>query len=177
MHRQRLAALIAAPIGAAIAAALIVLVSPFGSDPPSTPPADAGRPAATITALDSAAEPQAPPPTAVSPDETDGGEPDPAPPTTEDCRPSGPEPFAQAQILSYYGNPYTADMGILGQLPPQTLVENLKAHARRYDSLNGPRGVQPALHLVYATAHRASPTRTGSTSCTWTRRRYRNTSG
>jgi len=56
------------------------------------------------------------------------------------------------QILSYYGNPYTADMGILGELEPEALVQELKGHAQLYDSLNGPRGVQAALHLVYATA-------------------------
>jgi hypothetical protein len=56
------------------------------------------------------------------------------------------------QILSYYGNPYTADMGILGELQPEALVQKLKDHARLYDSLNGARGVQAALHLVYATA-------------------------
>lgn len=51
-------------------------------------------------------------------------------------------------------------MGILGELPPETLVETLKAHAQVYDSLNGPRGVQPALHLVYATAQ-SDPGREG----------------
>lgn len=57
-----------------------------------------------------------------------------------------------SQILSYYGNPYSADMGILGELEPEALVQRLKDHAQLYDSLNGPRGVQAALHLVYATA-------------------------
>ncbi|MGH2347879.1 MAG: hypothetical protein ACRDFT_00270, partial [bacterium] len=56
------------------------------------------------------------------------------------------------QILSYYGNPYVSAMGILGELEPEELVLRLKAHAELYDGLNGPRGVQPALHLVYASA-------------------------
>ena len=64
------------------------------------------------------------------------------------------EPLTKAQILSYYGNPYAADMGIVGELPPDALVEKLKAHAQRYNSLNGSRSVQPALHLVYATAQK-----------------------
>ncbi len=63
-----------------------------------------------------------------------------------------PSPLDGQQILSYYGNPYTADMGILGELEPEALVQRLKAHAQLYDSLNGVRRVQPALHLVYATA-------------------------
>lgn len=82
-------------------------------------------------------------------------------PQPEGCQPApGPDPLTETQVLSYYGNPYTADMGILGELPPETLVETLKAHAQVYDSLNGPRGVQPALHLVYATAQ-SDPGREG----------------
>ena len=63
-----------------------------------------------------------------------------------------PSPLEGQQILSYYGNPYTADMGILGELEAEALVQKLKAHAQLYDSLNGSRRVQAALHLVYATA-------------------------
>lgn len=64
------------------------------------------------------------------------------------------EPLAETPILAYYGNPYASDMGILGELPPEALIEKLKAHAQRYDSLNGQQRVQPALHIVYATAQR-----------------------
>jgi hypothetical protein len=56
------------------------------------------------------------------------------------------------QIISYYGNPYVPAMGILGELEPEDLVAKVKAHARKYDALNGERGVQPALHMVYASA-------------------------
>lgn len=70
-----------------------------------------------------------------------------------DCGPAVDAEFlANNQILSYYGNPYVSAMGILGELEPEELVARLKAHAEVYDSLNGPRGVQPALHLVYASA-------------------------
>ena len=65
------------------------------------------------------------------------------------------------QILSYYGNPYVAAMGILGELDPHELVARVKAHARKYDELNGFRGVRPALHLVYATAQK-DPGREGT---------------
>ena len=58
----------------------------------------------------------------------------------------------KTQILSYYGSPYTAQMGILGTMEPGALVEEVKAHAARYDALNGARGVRPALHIVYGTA-------------------------
>jgi len=145
--------------GAGVAAALIVL-SPFGSDsspvdptvwyPPDTAPlresgADPRTPASTPAVAEQSAEdtPIAPTPQAVG------------------CQPApGLDPLTETQVLSYYGNPYVADMGILGELPPETLVEELKAHAQLYDSLNGPRGVQPALHLVYATAQ-SDPGREG----------------
>jgi hypothetical protein len=56
------------------------------------------------------------------------------------------------QIVTYYGNPYTADLGILGELPPAQLLERLKEQAQKYDSVNGFRGVQMGLHLVSTTA-------------------------
>lgn len=74
-------------------------------------------------------------------------------PPIRDCGPAVDAEFlANNQILSYYGNPYVSAMGILGELEPEELVLRLKAHAQLYDGLNGPRGVQPALHLVYASA-------------------------
>ena len=70
-----------------------------------------------------------------------------------DCGPAVDAEFlASNQVLAYYGNPYVSAMGILGELEPEELVARLKAHADVYDALNGPRGVQPALHLVYASA-------------------------
>ena len=57
-----------------------------------------------------------------------------------------------SQIVSYYGNPYTADMGILGATDLETVAGLLEEHAARYDRLNGARTVIPALHLVYAVA-------------------------
>lgn len=133
--------------GAVIAVGLIVLW-PFGSGSPSAPPA-VWHPPDVVSVPDRGDDPPA---TALAGDPADGA-PSPPSPEVESCQPApGPDPLTEAQILSYYGNPYTSDMGILGELPPQTLVEELKAHAQLYDSLNGPRGVQPALHLVYATA-------------------------
>lgn len=64
-----------------------------------------------------------------------------------------PEPLlADRQIVSYYGNPYTADMGILGAADLETVATQLEQHAALYDQLNGPLGVIPAIHLVYAVA-------------------------
>src|SRR5438093_11380428 len=60
--------------------------------------------------------------------------------------------LASNEILSYYGNPNVPGMGILGELEPDELVARVREHAARYDALNGARGVQPALHIVYASA-------------------------
>ena len=68
--------------------------------------------------------------------------------------------LADAQIISYYGNPYTADMGILGTADLEAIASQLEEHADRYDELNGATGVVPALHLVYAVAQR-DPTDNG----------------
>ena len=57
-----------------------------------------------------------------------------------------------SQIVSYYGNPATSAMGILGRGDLETVVSQLERQAAWYDRLNGPLGVVPALHLVYAVA-------------------------
>ena len=76
-----------------------------------------------------------------------------SPAPIRDCGPAVDAGFlASNQILAYYGSPYVSAMGILGELEPEELVLRLKAHAARYDEFNGPRGVQPALHIVYASA-------------------------
>jgi hypothetical protein len=56
------------------------------------------------------------------------------------------------QIISYYGNPYTPDMGVLGSGDLETIASELEAQAARYDQLNGDMAVIPAIHLVYAVA-------------------------
>ncbi len=56
------------------------------------------------------------------------------------------------QIVSYYGNPFAPSMGILGSADLETVGARLELHAALYDELNGPLGVVPALHLVYAVA-------------------------
>ena len=60
--------------------------------------------------------------------------------------------LADRQIISYYGNPSTGEMGILGAADLETVAAQLEEHAARYDRLNGATDVVPALHLVYAVA-------------------------
>jgi hypothetical protein len=146
-------------VGTGVAVVLIILW-PFGSDSPSAPPAVWHLPDSAPLAERSLAQPPAATRSAQAGEPADRASSSPTPPP-ERCQPaSSPDPLTETQLLSYYGNPYTADMGILGELPPETLVETLKIHAQLYDSLNGPRGVQPALHLVYATAQ-SDPGREG----------------
>ena len=60
--------------------------------------------------------------------------------------------FDEHQVLAYYGNPYSATMGILGEYEGDELVRRVKAQAARYQELNTEKKVIPALHLVYAVA-------------------------
>lgn len=82
--------------------------------------------------------------------------PTPTPEPTPDLERCGPPVDAaymeNTQIVSYYGHPYTVQMGILGELEPEALVAAVKQKAADYDALNGPRGVRAALHIVYGTA-------------------------
>jgi hypothetical protein len=135
--------------GAGVIVALaLVLVSRSGSASPPVEPPAVRLPPETVPLRPIVERTPNPPATG-----------EPAPPA-QDCHSGGDEALTGAQIVSYYGNPYTADMGILGELAPQELVERLDAHARLYDDLNGPIGVQPALHLVYGTAQ-SDPGREG----------------
>src|SRR3990172_3228358 len=98
----------------AAATILVVLISgvlEWGGSAPATRDSDAaaataasGEPVAFISDL--AASPSALP--TVAADAC-------GPPVTADF-------FTRNQVLSYYGNPYTADMGILGELEPEELV-------------------------------------------------------
>ena len=84
-----------------------------------------------------------------------------APPPEPSPQPAPVPPAAPGSILgnrmivSYYGNPYTGVMGVLGQLSKAALVAELKYRATQYQAASG-RPVQPAIHFV-ATVAQASP--------------------
>lgn len=70
-----------------------------------------------------------------------------------DCGPAtGADVIDKGQVITYYGHPYTDRMGVLGELEPGALVQQLRGHAQTYDDLNGELTARPAMHLVYATA-------------------------
>ena len=60
--------------------------------------------------------------------------------------------WAEAQIVSFYGFPGVPVMGVLGDGTPRDVAPRIAAMAERYDQLNGPRGTQPAFHLIVGVA-------------------------
>jgi len=126
MSRRRLLALEAALIGAGVVAVVVILLWPFGSE-------SEGRGTVSVSFWQTEKDLSNRTPEPVRCDFALRG-----------------QPLARHQILSYYGNPYTADMGIVGELEPEALVKKLKAHAQQYDALNGLRAVQPALDPEFA---------------------------
>lgn len=113
--------------------------------PAETPPPP--RPKATPTRT------AAPAPAPVTEPATATPPPPPPPP-----RP--PSLFHNAQIIAFYGSPISGQLGVLGRFPPDQLVTWLLGEAGIYDSLNGDRGVVPALDLIYSQAQ-SDPTANG----------------
>jgi hypothetical protein len=62
--------------------------------------------------------------------------------------------LATHQIVSFYGNPLSPEMGILGKHEPAVLAELLRALRDRIDERNGDSGVIGAFHIVAAVAQR-----------------------
>lgn len=150
MPTSRLIAIEAALVVVAVVVIALILGDPFssgGSEDNGEEVRDRGTPTVLGAASTPTPMPATPTPTAAT---------DPL-----RCGPTvDAEYLANTQIVSYYGNPYTAQMGILGELDPPDLVSAVEARAEEYDALNGPRGVRPAMHIVYGTAQ-ADPGREG----------------
>jgi hypothetical protein len=69
--------------------------------------------------------------------------------------PPPPSPvLATRRLVTYYGNPLSDAMGVLGEGPPEQMVRRLRQQAAAYEADGRP--VQPALHLI-ATVAQASP--------------------
>jgi hypothetical protein len=74
---------------------------------------------------------------------------------------AGPAPLAGAllpdhRIVAYYGNPRSTRMGILGQVPPDSMLPRLEQVAMRWALADPGRKVMPALHLI-ATVAQGNP--------------------
>jgi hypothetical protein len=63
--------------------------------------------------------------------------------------------LAGRRLLTYYGNPWAPQLGVLGELPKAELVRELRRVAGVYERFGG-RPVQPAIHLI-ATVAQAGP--------------------
>jgi hypothetical protein len=71
--------------------------------------------------------------------------------------PVGPQPRDGAmlpgkRIVAYYGNPLSKRMGVLGELPPDSMMASLRERAREWQAADSTREVQPALHLIATVA-------------------------
>lgn len=73
-------------------------------------------------------------------------------PATERPRSASPGSIlGTRRLLTYYGNPYDARMGIMGALSKEDLVAALWRRARMYEALSD-RPVQPAIHFIVTVA-------------------------
>jgi hypothetical protein len=69
----------------------------------------------------------------------------------------GPAPLPGAllpehRIVAFYGNPKSARMGILGELPPDVMLPRLERTATEWAQADPGRPVMPALHLIATVA-------------------------
>lgn len=58
------------------------------------------------------------------------------------------------RIVAFYGNLYSSNMGILGELPPDKMKAQLLAEAKKWEAADPMFPVQPALHYIAITAQR-----------------------
>jgi hypothetical protein len=56
------------------------------------------------------------------------------------------------RIVSYYGNLYSKQMGILGELPPKQMLDRLMGEVKKWKQADTTLGVVPALHYIAVTA-------------------------
>ncbi|HET7239866.1 MAG TPA: hypothetical protein VFI77_01835 [Gemmatimonadales bacterium] len=71
--------------------------------------------------------------------------------------PGLPEPLPGSlipanRIVAYYGTPRSTRMGVLGRIPPDSMLPRLERTARLWAEADSSRGVMPALHLIATVA-------------------------
>jgi hypothetical protein len=71
--------------------------------------------------------------------------------------PVGPAPLPGSilpthRIVAFYGNPYSKRMGVLGELPPDSMMAQLRTTAAEWAAADSSLQVQPALHLIVTVA-------------------------
>jgi len=60
------------------------------------------------------------------------------------------------RIVSYYGNLYSKQMGILGELPKDSMLNKLKSEVKKWSEADTTLPVIPALHYICVTAQASS---------------------
>jgi hypothetical protein len=85
--------------------------------------------------------------------------PTPVPTPTPPPRPEG-SILDSARVISYYGHPLSATLGVLGSGSMQAVYQRLRQQAAAYQEADPSRAVKTAFHLIYAVAQ-ASPGDTG----------------
>lgn len=58
------------------------------------------------------------------------------------------------RIVAYYGNFYSAQMGVLGQYPPEQMLEKLNTEIKEWEKADTLTPVVPAIHYIAVTAQR-----------------------
>ncbi|MDX5480991.1 MAG: hypothetical protein LPK07_04855 [Hymenobacteraceae bacterium] len=111
-------------------------------------------PAATVPAKDTAAATATPEADSLAAAPTKVPE---LPATDESWDYPGPRPLAGAilphkRIIAYYGNPLSKRMGILGELPPEQMLQKLDEEVANWSKADSLTPVQPALHAIVVTA-------------------------
>ncbi|MBX5438041.1 MAG: hypothetical protein IRZ29_00715 [Thermoflavifilum sp.] len=60
--------------------------------------------------------------------------------------------FPTHRVVAFYGNLYSKNMGILGELPPSQMIPKLLQYANMWQQADTTKKVIPALHLIVVTA-------------------------
>lgn len=63
--------------------------------------------------------------------------------------------FPFKRIVSFYGNLYSKNMGILGELPPAEMLQKLQQESVKWQQADTMMEVQPALHYIAVTAQQS----------------------
>ena len=61
-------------------------------------------------------------------------------------------PLTEHRLVSYYGHPLSGAMGVLGQLEPEAMVEQLKEQAEAYTEIDPERPAIPTIELIASVA-------------------------
>ncbi len=61
-------------------------------------------------------------------------------------------PLVEHRLVSYYGHPFSEAMGVLGQLEPEAMVEELKEQAEAYTKIDPDLPATPTIELIASVA-------------------------